>query len=83
MPLLPLKALRELLAGMLVLGVAAAFPCFAQVPAPATAPTASEDPAVIDQAWQKTVIHSLGTAVGSQKVESVILLGSEAKIQSR
>jgi len=38
---------------MLVLGVVAALPCFAQVPASPTAPTASEDPAVIDQAWQK------------------------------
>ena len=33
--------------------MAAAFPCFAQAPASPTAPTASEDPAVIDQAWQK------------------------------
>ncbi|MGH9553195.1 MAG: alpha-L-fucosidase, partial [Terriglobales bacterium] len=53
MSLLTLKSLRGLLAGMLVLGVAAAFPCFAQVPASATAPTVSEDPVLIDQAWQK------------------------------
>ena len=53
MPLLPLKSLRGQLVGMLVLGVASAFPCFAQAPASPTAPTASEDPAVIDQAWQK------------------------------
>jgi len=53
MPLHPLKSPRGHLAGMLVLGVVAALPCFAQVPASPTAPTASEDPAVIDQAWQK------------------------------
>ena len=53
MPLHPLKSLRGHLAGMLFLGVVAALPCFAQVPASPTAPTASEDPAVIDQAWQK------------------------------
>ena len=28
----------------------------------------------------EAVIHSLGTAVGSQKVESVTLLGSDAKM---
>ena len=53
MPLHPLKSPRGHLAGMLFLGVVAALPCFAQVPASPTAPTASEDPAVIDQAWQK------------------------------
>ena len=31
----------------------------------------------------EAVIHSLGTTVGSQKVESVALLGSDAKIQAR
>ena len=53
MPHLPLKSLRRPFVSILVLGVAAAFPCFAQAPASPTAPTASEDPAVIDQAWQK------------------------------
>jgi len=53
MPLLPLKSLRRPFVSILVLGVASAFPCSAQVPASPTAPTASEDPAVIDQAWQK------------------------------
>ncbi|MGH9543968.1 MAG: alpha-L-fucosidase [Terriglobales bacterium] len=31
----------------------------------------------------ESVIHSLGTAVGSQKIASVVLLGSDARIQSR
>jgi len=53
MPLLPLKSLRRPFVSILVLGVASAFPCSAQVPASPTPPTASEDPAVIDQAWQK------------------------------
>ncbi len=39
----------------------------------------------IELGWPSTgeaVIHSLGAAVGSQKIESVVLLGSDAKIQS-
>jgi alpha-L-fucosidase len=31
----------------------------------------------------EAVVHSLGSTLGSQKVESVALLGSDAKIQSR
>ena len=40
----------------------------------------------IEMGWPgggEAVIHSLGTAVGSQKVESVTLLGSDAKILAR
>ena len=40
----------------------------------------------IEMGWPasgEAVIHSLGTTVGSQKVESVALLGSDAKIQAR
>ena len=59
MPHLPLKSLRRPFVSILVLGVAAAFPCFAQAPASPTAPTASEDPAVIDQAFVGSCV-SLG-----------------------
>jgi alpha-L-fucosidase len=40
----------------------------------------------IELGWPATgevVIHSLGTAPGIQKIESVVLLGSDARIQSR
>jgi alpha-L-fucosidase len=40
----------------------------------------------IDLGWPSSgeaVIHSLGAAVGSPKIESVVLLGSDARIQSR
>ena len=53
MPPLPLSSLRGLLAGILALGVLAALPCHSQTPGSPTAPTASEDPALIDQAWQR------------------------------
>ena len=53
MPLQPLSSLRGFLAGILTLGVFAALPCHSQTSTSATAPTVSEDPTVIDQAWQK------------------------------
>lgn len=40
----------------------------------------------IELGWPSTgeaVIHSLGATLGGQKIESVVLLGSDAKIQPR
>jgi alpha-L-fucosidase len=55
MPLLPLKSLSGQIVRILALGVFAALPLtlYSQAPTSPTAPTASEDPAVIDQIWQK------------------------------
>ncbi len=56
MSVLPLPSLiRRILVTGRALAVFAAFPLtlYSQSPASSTAPTASEDPAVIDQAWQK------------------------------
>src|SRR6202171_1766064 len=54
--LLPLKqSIRQIFVARLAIGALALLPSamYSQVPASTTAPTASEDPAVIDQAWQK------------------------------
>jgi hypothetical protein len=55
MSLLPPPSIRRFLVSGLVLGVFATLPLavHAQAPASPTAPTASEDPVVIDQTWQK------------------------------
>src|SRR4030088_1187801 len=55
MSLLPPPSIRKFLLSGLILGVFATFPLavHAQAPASPTAPTASEDPVVIDQTWQK------------------------------
>src|ERR1700687_391885 len=55
MPLLLMPSIRRFLADALALGVFAALPfaVHSQTPQSPTAPTASEDPAVIDQTWQK------------------------------
>ncbi|MGZ4732708.1 MAG: alpha-L-fucosidase [Terriglobales bacterium] len=53
MPLQPLKSIRRFLLSILVLGVFAALRCHAQAAASPAAPTASEDPTLIDQAWQR------------------------------
>ncbi len=48
-----------------------------------TAPSASEDPAKIDHIWQKASskydAERLASTAGSQSVQSVSLLGSDAK----
>src|ERR1700686_5419798 len=55
MSLLPLPSLRRFFPTALALGIFAAAPVamHSQAPTSPTAPTASEDPAVIDQIWQK------------------------------
>ena len=55
MPLLPSASTCRFSAGALVFAVFAFLPSLmnSQAPASPTAPTATEDPAVIDQAWQK------------------------------
>jgi hypothetical protein len=55
MPLLPPPSVRRFLVSGLILGAFATLPLgvHAQAPASPTAPTASEDPVVIDQTWQK------------------------------
>jgi len=55
MSFLPPPSIRRFLVSGLILGVFATLPLavHAQAPASPTAPTASEDPVVIDQTWQK------------------------------
>lgn len=55
MPLLTLRSIRRFLVSGLALGAFAALPLAMQpqTPASPTAPTASEDPALIDQIWQR------------------------------
>ncbi len=52
---LSFASIRRLVIGGLTFGFFAAlpFPMYSQVPASPTTPTAAQDPAVIDQAWQK------------------------------